>query len=131
MVQVRRGAAVSEVRPVTVVVSSPGIFVVGGRGAVVHAEDFRLVTEGAPARPDAFLSIFCTGLGRRATDVQVRIAGLPAVVTYAGIAPGFEGLNQVNVRVPAEVPRGNQPLQILSGDVPSNVVEIVVSGASR
>ena len=74
-----------------------------------------------------FLLIFCTGLGlvmpevasgdvapsteplaRTLSTPLVHIAGLPAQVTFSGLAPGFVGLYQVNVQVPAGVPSGTQ-----------------------
>ena len=52
-----------------------------GPGAILHAEDFRPVSESDPARPGEFLLIFCTGLG----PVQ------PAVAS-GQVGPGTEPL---------------------------------------
>lgn len=61
--------------------------------------------------------------------VTVRIGGLPAVVEYAGEAPGLAaGLIQVNAQIPDTVPHGTQvPVTITIGDVISNQVSIAIA----
>lgn len=148
MVRVRRGSESSAEQPVQVAAVSPGIFPFGNSGAILHAATFQLVTESDPARPGEFLLIFCTGLGavqpsvpsgQRAPSMEplartvstplVNIASpaMPAQVTFSGLAPGFVGLYQVNVQVPAGVPAGPQPLQIIINGVPSNTVTLPVA----
>jgi uncharacterized protein (TIGR03437 family) len=34
---------------------------------------------------------------------------------YAGVSPGYIGLHQTNLRIPAGVPSGNQPITIRIG----------------
>lgn len=146
-VQVKRGAT-SEPQQVSIAGFSPGIFTLNrqgtGAGAILHADTFELVSETNPARPGEFVSIFCTGLGRLRSAVasgqiapspppetlslpQVNIAGIPSEVTFSGLAAGFVGLYQVNVRVPAGVPSGNAvPVVLTINSVPSNTVSIAV-----
>jgi uncharacterized protein (TIGR03437 family) len=92
-----------------------------------------------------YLTIYCNGLG----DVQNRPAngataidgssttlqpvtvtiggGAPAPASFSGLAPGFVGLYQVNVQVPANAPSGNAvTLTISVGGVTSNAVTIAV-----
>jgi uncharacterized protein (TIGR03437 family) len=45
----------------------------------------------------------------------IQIGGIPAAVSYAALAPGFIGLYQINVAVPATVPSGQVALSIASG----------------
>jgi len=45
----------------------------------------------------------------------VQIGGIPATVEYAGLAPGFIGLYQMNVAVPASAPSGQVSLTLSSG----------------
>jgi uncharacterized protein (TIGR03437 family) len=147
-IQVRRGSTQSTVRTANVAAVSPGIFIVdqaSGAGAVLHA-DYSLVSSGSPARPGEFLLIYCTGLGALRTPVrsgerapsvpplaetinvpEVRIAGLPANVTYSGLAPGFVGLYQINVQAPAGLPAGNQTVQITTLGVASNTATIAAA----
>lgn len=101
---------------------APGTFTISqdgkGPAAVLHASDSRLVTEANPAQPGEFLEIFVTGLGpvmnqpatgeagaanplsETLTTPTVAIDGVLAKVTFAGLAPGFVGLYQINVQVP-------------------------------
>jgi len=148
-IQVRRGSTVSAVRTANVTAVAPGIFIVdpaSSAGAVLHASDFSLVSSSSPARPGEFLVIYCTGLGALRTPVRsgdggpsvpplaetinlpdVTIAGLPANVTFSGLAPGFVGLYQINARAPAGLPTGNQPLQITILGVTSNIATIAAT----
>ena len=148
-IQVRRGSTLSIVRSANVAAVSPGIFIVdqaSSAGAVLHAVDFSLVSSSSPARPGEFLLIYCTGLGPLRIPVrsgdqapsvpplaetinlpEVRIAGLPANVTYSGLAPGFVGLYQINVQAPAGLPAGNQTVQITTLGVASNTATIAAA----
>jgi uncharacterized protein (TIGR03437 family) len=48
-------------------------------------------------------------------------------VQYSGLAPGFVGLWQINVRIPADAPSGNAvPVRVLINGAPSNVVGIAI-----
>jgi uncharacterized protein (TIGR03437 family) len=47
-------------------------------------------------------------------------------VQFSGLAPGFVGLWQINVKLPADTPAGNIPVRILINSVPSNTVTIAV-----
>jgi adhesin/invasin len=55
------------------------------------------------------------------------IGGLPAFVTYSGLAPGFVGLYQINAALPNGLQAGNQPVQILMGGTKSNTVILPVT----
>ncbi len=101
-----------------------------GPGAILHA-NFSALSAGSPAVAGEVVLLYATGLGAvdpavstgRATsgltrvtgNVQVTIGGVPAEVQYAGLAPGFVGLYQINVKLPAGVPSGDA-LVVLSVD---------------
>ena len=144
-IQVSQGNALSAAQTVNVAAASPGIFIVdqaSSAAAVLHAADYSLVTSSSPARPGEYLLIYCTGLGAVETSVAsgamapsvppdstvqpptVSIANLSANVTFAGLAPGFVGLYQINVQAPAGLPTGNQPVQIVTFGVVSNIATI-------
>ena len=100
--------------------TSPGIFSTNsqgsGDGAILHGIENTLVTSANPAKVGEVVVIFCTGLGatqpavvsgrpaagERTTNIPtVTIGGRDAHVDFSGLAPGFVGLYQVNVVVPA------------------------------
>jgi uncharacterized protein (TIGR03437 family) len=60
--------------------------------------------------------------------VTVTIGGVPATPTFAGLAPGWVGLYQVNVQVPRMRPQGDAvPVALSVGGVISNQVTMAVS----
>ena len=68
-----------------------------------------------------------TPLANVVTPVKITIGGLDAVVDFAGLAPNFVGLYQVNARVPVGVTAGpSVPLVITQNGVASNTVTIAV-----
>lgn len=106
--------------PETVVLAPavPALFTLTRTGsgpvAALHA-DFTLIDERRPAQPGEVILLFATGLGavlggppsgdaagsesRLAGDIQVTVGGKPAVVEFAGLAPGWAGVYQVNARL--------------------------------
>jgi uncharacterized protein (TIGR03437 family) len=82
------------------------------------------------------ISVYATGLGAvqapmgsgfaasgadSITDnITVSIGGQPAQVQYAGLAPFFVGLYQINVIVPAGLASGDQPMVVTMDGVSSS-----------
>jgi uncharacterized protein (TIGR03437 family) len=129
-----------------VIPATPGIFTAAGDGynspVVVHTSDYTQVTPQNPAHAGEFLAIFCTGLGAvngsvRAGDaapaapvqpsfeVVVDSAGVRSA-PYAGLAPGFAGLYQVNFQVSASETPGVKLLYVDIWGVTSNQVPLYV-----
>lgn len=91
---------------------------------------------GAVIQNGQFLEIYATGLGmarygnsglvETLAVPQVQIGGTAAEVLFSGLAPGFVGLYQINVRLPSGVSTGQQPLVIRSGSVTSNEVLVQI-----
>jgi uncharacterized protein (TIGR03437 family) len=58
-----------------------------------------------------------------AENVTVTIGGVSVPVTYAGRAPGFAGLDQLNIQLTADVPTGNNlPLVVKVYDGNGNLL---------
>jgi uncharacterized protein (TIGR03437 family) len=127
-----------------VIAATPGIFTATGDGrsspVIVHASDYKLVTPQNPARTGEFLTIFCTGLGVagagiRAGDpapavpvpVQITVVTSIGTVTYAGLAPGYAGLYQVNFQVPLNITAGTYLLKLFAGQASTINNEMAIS----
>lgn len=145
---------------VTVTEFQPGIYTVDSSGSgaavVTNAETGRPIGISNPAHPFDQLIVYGTGLGlvqgpngqaaptdgtaapanvnfQTTARVSATIGGLPATVLFSGLTPGFAGLDQVKIQLPAGVSRGNAvPLQVMTTDpqtgatAQSNVVTIAV-----
>jgi adhesin/invasin len=67
-----------------------------------------------------------TGTSQTDNTVQLLIGGQSARVDYAGLAPGFAGLYQINAVVPSGVSSGNVPVAITVAGQTSPPVTIAV-----
>ena len=116
---------------------APGVFTQNGRSdgpaAALDAAG-RLITSQAPARAGDTIMLFLTGLGvRNPLSLRpeilpaVRIGGALAAVVYSGSAPGWPGLNQINLVIPADTPPGAAvPLVVELGASASNTATLAV-----
>ena len=125
---------------------APGVFTLDqsgrGQGAVLIAGTGLTASPagsvgGRPARRGEALEVFATGLGpviegadglqRVVEQPSARIGEQPARVLFAGLAPGFVGLYQVNVELSDAVPSGPAvPLRLLQGQAVSNEVTVAI-----
>lgn len=74
-----------------------------------------------PAARGSIAVLYATGWNSTVTDpVSLAIGGYPADILYAGPAPGFPGLKQINARVPGGfLSPGRQPLVLKVGTATS------------
>ena len=127
---VQNGTTLSVPQSVVVAAAQPGIYTQdqsgAGPGVIVDANTNMEVKAGSPAHIGDTLVIYCNGLGatnpavptgtpapsieplaRTASTTTVTIGNVNAVVEYAGLAPGFPDLYQVNAVVPLGVTPGS------------------------
>ena len=87
---------------------APTIFTTNGQGTgpaaaiAVNAGGTQVAIPIDLSKGPVYVSLYGTGIRHRTnlSDVVVRINGLPVPVLYAGPAPGFEGLDQINIQLP-------------------------------
>jgi uncharacterized protein (TIGR03437 family) len=145
-----RGAKISVPRPVTIIHTNPAVYTINSMGAG-QAHAYKAFSSGAliladaahPASPGDVLVIYATGLGAvdsaiapgsaapldrlvKATEIiGATVGGVNAPIAFAGLAPGFSGLYQINLTVPSGVQPGNSVPLVLTG--PSGQQSPVVS----
>jgi uncharacterized protein (TIGR03437 family) len=105
------------------------------RGAILN-QDGTINQPANPARRGAIVVIFGTGFGAVSSGqplsttvvpVTAKFGSRAAPASFAGLAPGFVGLYQVNVAVPADLPPDLAvSLSIQQGNVVSAPVEISI-----
>jgi uncharacterized protein (TIGR03437 family) len=136
------GAAVAS-GPLNVLATAPGVFMMdGGRAAVVN-QNGSLNSLGSPASAGSVVSVYATGLGTVSpqvasgapapsgsiaytnASVTVTVGTAAGQLQFAGLAPGFAGLYQVNFVVPS-LPAGQYALRISAGGTVSNVATLAV-----
>jgi uncharacterized protein (TIGR03437 family) len=86
-----------------VVAAAPGIFAIAngtGQAAAVN-EDGSINSASNPAARGSIVLLYATGQGAATNSVSVTIGDYPAQLLYAGQAPGYPGLMQINTQVPA------------------------------
>jgi uncharacterized protein (TIGR03437 family) len=128
--------------------SSPGVF---SNGTAILDENSHAITGANPAQrgPSHAIELFMNGLGpvdqqpptgeptpfpaqtsdglvRTLDTPTVTIGGVPATVTFSGLAPDWVGLYQVNATLPANTPTGLQDLIVSIGGATSIATKVPV-----
>lgn len=145
--------ASSTPRTFRVVASSFGTFSLNqggsGPGVITNYESAAsqpVNTALKPARPSQTLILYGTGLGPlpsgsdanaapavaiNQANVELYVGGRRASVAYAGRAPGFVGLDQVNFVVPAGIEGCSVPVGIKIGNTVSNYTSIAIAASGN
>lgn len=98
-----------------------------------------------PAAPNQIAIVWGTGLGPLSspdnqppaagdlpTAVTVTVGGKRADVLYKGRAPGFAGVDNIYIRVPADAPQGcTVPVQVHAAGQPSNTVQMAIGAGGQ
>ena len=121
-----------------VAATGPGIFTQqpGTHVLALNLADGTLNASQTPARPGQYITAYLTGQGAvnppvttgdvapssppfpvPVAPVVVKIGGQIASVPFAGLAPGFIGLLQMNVLIPDAAPTGEQSFDVSIGGV--------------
>jgi uncharacterized protein (TIGR03437 family) len=103
---------------VPVVAAAPGIFTVNdGTGQIAaNNQDGSINSAANPAARGSVVSLYATGQGSGPASITLTIAGYNAPILYAGSAPGFSGLMQINAQIPSGfLPPGDQAVLLTVG----------------
>jgi len=124
----------------------PGLFIFRNNAIVAfHSDNVTpigaagLVTGSTPAKPGETIVLWGTGFGPTsppypegqvlttqyplATLPTAMVGGMPATVTYAGLA--IAGVYQINLTIPANVPDGDLPVVVQLGGASSQASAII------
>ena len=109
----------------TVAPAAPAIFVAFAQPGVITAYVTGLGAVAPPVPPA--LPRLSTCSPSRSPPSPPPSAGLPATVQFAGLAPGFVGLGQVNVLIPTAAPTGDAvPLILKINDQTSKPAPVAI-----
>lgn len=143
---VKNASGTSNLVEVPLAATAPGIFSVppnGISGGAMRHLSGVLVSSTAPATRGEFISVYLTGLGAVSPPVADGAAApgaepLPRAATpvvyiggqqtptaqYAGLAPTFAGLYQLNIQIPSGAPSGATSLAVQTNEAFTDMVTI-------
>ncbi|MCU1237217.1 MAG: peptidase and in, kexin, sedolisin, partial [Candidatus Solibacter sp.] len=123
--------------------TTPAFFENSGVAAALD-QNYGVVTTANPVKRGQLLQLYMNGLGpvsnqpasgepasgttlaTTKNSPKVTIGGQDAPVQFSGLAPGFPGLYQVNVTVPAGISAGTVPISLIIGGVTTKASTIPV-----
>ena len=125
--------------------AAPGLFSTSSGQAIVQNSDYTLNSPSNPAKVGSTIIAYLSGSGSVSPAVadgaiaplgtvvyanaasSATIGSSTAQVAFAGLAPGFVGLVQVNIVVPSGLATGTYPLTVTIGSETSNSATISVT----
>ena len=113
----------SPVRNVPIAAAAPGIF---NPGVLNQNNTVNSVTN--PAAAGSVIQVYATGLGIGNVTAKIGVETITSP-RYAGPAPGFPGLQQVNLDIPATFSATTADLSICVGAVCSPAVRVSIKPA--
>ena len=143
-VSVLVNGASSNIVNVATATAAPGLFELGDNQAAVLNADYSINGSGNPAAAGSVILAYLTGSGPVSPSVKdgipasntvlsnmqanysATIGGQTATVAFAGLAPGFIGLVQMNIVAPAGLAPGVYPLVITIDGQTTNSATIAI-----
>jgi uncharacterized protein (TIGR03437 family) len=143
-VVVSRDGALSGDQTVEIAAAQPDILVYGANRAVAVNPNGAINGTGQGAAAGEIVVVYLTGIGaldtpvaagaaspssplaRVAAPASASIGGTSAELLFLGLAPGFVGLAQANVRIPEAIMAGDRAFIITAGGAASNSVVLTV-----
>ncbi len=118
----------------------PAIFTQNSSGAgpasALNAVTNALVTSSAPLKAGDYVSLYLTGLtfdnSLAGTSpgtppvTSVTVGGKDCPVQFAGVAPGYDVLDQINCQIPAGISSTTAPVIVTVNGIASNTVTLAV-----
>jgi uncharacterized protein (TIGR03437 family) len=142
-VVVLRDGAASAAASITVQQAAPSILTYGANRAIVQNQNYSLNSSANPAQVGSYavayligsgpvspavidgVPVAATPLSRETLTTTVTVGGMQAQVPFAGMAPGFVGLVQIDFQVP-DLPAGDYPIQVAIGTAQSNTAIMTI-----
>lgn len=131
---VQNGLGQNEQFPITITEAAPELFVWDSADAIAFNEDGTMNGEANPALAGSVITVYLTGVGPvdppvptgsaagsqppsiSTAEYSAQVGGVPAVVEYLGMAPGYSGLGQANIRIPDGLTGRLEILLFINGD---------------
>jgi uncharacterized protein (TIGR03437 family) len=122
-----------------VATAAPTLFTLDSSGSgpvsALHATSGTVIGATSPATAGEYVSLYATGLGLTSSSAgldvailtpQVTVGGMAAQVSFAGRAPGFVGLDQINIQIPGGVTGAAVPVVVSSAGRTSNTATLAI-----
>jgi uncharacterized protein (TIGR03437 family) len=113
--------------------------VYGNNLAVAQNQDYALNCVSNPAKAGSYVTVYLTGIGplgnpvglgeatrsqplsQATTAAQATVGGMPAAISFIGMAPGSVGLAQADMQIPPMLAPGTYAIQIWTGTPPTGI----------
>jgi uncharacterized protein (TIGR03437 family) len=133
---------------ISVAAAAPSIFLATGHHGAIQNQDSTANTSDNPALAGSVIVVYLTGIGAISPLVaegvptptaplsksiarsSATIGGIDAPMQFLGLAPGFVGLAQANIQVPASLAAGDLPMTITVDDTTSISALVSIRAAS-
>ena len=101
-----------------------------GAASALNAVTNALVTANAPLHSGDYVSLYLTGLtfaaSRPAPNVSVIVAGRNCPIQFAGVAPGYVALDQINCQIPGGISTTGAPVIVIVDGRTSNTATLAI-----